>query len=295
MNKEYKATVIVLGVASALLVGAAIITTSGLGASVSEEPNNITVVDSTSDSFDVKLIENSSEFENGTSVWVREGENRSTNEYEVDGKTVVLNADERDEMFEGTEKKTYAKNVYDAVKSEAEYKNFASIEIQVDQIYESGDHDTPTDEAIVHVRPANQRVPEVTAITSLSADSVNVTSTVPRVTDVDITIKEGLGVLNDSDVDTLEQLATEGHDLSYYIAQEFEDPSEISATVIEATNDGTVDLHLSQTESDSQVGVTVDLDDDEVESTWMIVSLEDSDLTISEANSTETVEFEDSG
>ena len=293
MNSEYRATVAALGVALALLIGAALVTASGLGASVAEEPDDVTVLNQTNETLHVEMIEAGNLSSNGTTVWVQRNRNRSVTEFTLDGTTIELNVDQRDPMFDERDRRRYAERVWKSLSDEADFEDVNAIEIRVDQIFETGAHETPTDEAVVHVRPAERQLPEVTAVTDRSGTSVNVTTVHHRIGEVDVEIEDGLGVLDADDVETIESLATAGGDLSDALQSQFENPQTLSANVTEISDDGTVELQfLTDPDDGSAVGATIDLEDERVRSTWMILTVEDADLSSSSGNESSTVILE---
>ena len=293
MNEDYRLAGALIAAALALLIGAGVITTTGLGAGALPGPEVKATENSSLETYNVTVGTGALAAGEDTTVWVEQNPNRTETEHEVGNRTVVLNEDDRDELFEDRSRAAFVETVWKRTASEADFEADSRIEVRVDQGYESVDRDRPTGEAFVTVSPEASRLPEVRATVDLSNETVTVTRVLPELGAVDLDVTDEIDRLEAEDEALLERIVERGGEVSYQVQREFEDPDSLTATVVEASADGDVDVHLSHPEQTATtVGLTLDLERETVENSWVVMEIDSSNLQTANASENGTVEFE---
>ena len=291
MDNEYRLAGILVVASAALLIGAGVLAASGLGAGAPPNETIKTTENASLETYDIKVSEDEVSTDD-TSVWVQENPNRTETTVRYENRSYVLNEDERDELFEAINRSQFVQVVWDSVGEEAEFKADSNIEIRVNQIYESAAHETPTDEAYIQVSPTDSRLPEVQGTVNLTTKEVYVRDRLETLSDVELEVKDEMDFLEEDDVDTLKEIVVNGGDVSYQIQREFDNPDSLEATTVEASNNRSVEIHLNNSDHpDTTVGLTLDLQEESVQNSWLIMEIDSSNITDVEENDNGTIEF----
>ena len=222
-----------------------------------------------------------------------DGSDRRRTDVRVDGVTVTL-VEDHDEPFERIERERFAELVWEEASKHAGLDEYDHVEVRVNQYYETADREEPSDTVGIRVRPVDRCLPSVEGEIGLEERSVDVRSTHPKLDGVELNVTDGIGVLDGEDRTLLERLVESDRYAAYTLQAEFDDPTRLDATVLEATSDGEVEMELAPPDVEGRaVVVTVDLDDETVLDTWTRVSIEDVEGTdavaVGDANGNETV------
>lgn len=203
---------------------------------------------------------------------------------QVDGTTVTLIEEHGGETFDGISRERFAELVWDATSDRAGVAEYDHVTVRVNQYYESIDRERPLDTAGITVRPHENCLPTVRGEVDLAGEDVTVTTTLPPLDDIELRVTDSLGVLSDDERRLIEELVASDEGASYNVQQQFNDPERLNATVLEATNDGLVDVRLTTDGSDgSAVIVTIDLDDETVVRSYATLELDaDNVVTVGE-------------
>ncbi|SEP33648.1 hypothetical protein SAMN05216388_11001, partial [Halorientalis persicus] len=166
----------------------------------------------------------------------------------------------------------------------------------VNQYYESLDREQPLDTAGITIRPQDGCLPTVRGEVDLADEDVTVIETLPALDDIELRITDSLGVLNDDERQLIEELVASNEGVSYNVQQQFTDAERLNATVLEATNDGRVDVRLTAAGSDgSAVVVTVDLEDETVVRSYAMRELDADNVVMAGEDGYETVTTDSGG
>jgi hypothetical protein len=217
----------------------------------------------------------------------------------VDTVSVTLISDHTDPFTE-IERERFAELVWNDVSQHAGLAEYEQIEIRVNQYYETVEREEPLDTVGVRVRPVDQCLPVVEGEVSLDNRSVTVRSGYSTLEEIDLTITDTIGVLNDEERDRVERLVESDERASYSVQTEFNEPDQLNATVVEATNDGEVTLELSPPDQAGRVVVVrVDLESEAIVNLWTKVSLERIEgtdtVTVGDSNGNSTITLKKNG
>jgi len=198
---------------------------------------------------------------------------------QVENTTVTLVYDDRT-PFEEIDRRELAELVWTDVADRAEFGEYEHVELRIDQYYESTERDRPLGAAGVVVRPADGCLPSASGEVDLDNGTVDIRRTLPTLDGPELAYTDELGVLDGSDEALIEELLVTDGRASYAIQNRFDDPGTLNATVVEASNDGEVDLELtSPDEPERTVFVTVDLDEETVVRSTTVLEVTEVDGT----------------
>ncbi|WP_049987385.1 hypothetical protein [Halobellus rufus] len=215
---------------------------------------------------------------------------------ELEGVTVTL-VEDHDEPFDEINREQFAELVWDEVSATAGFENYDHVEIRVNQYYETVAREEPRDTVGVRVRPVDDCLPTVEAEVMLDNQSVDVRAAHPEIEDLELNVTDTMGVLDDTERKLLEQLLESNTYASYTIQTEFDTSSQLNATVLKATNDGVIEVKLTDPTIEGHTVITrVNLESETVLNTWTKISIEQSDgsntVVVSDATDNSTVTFE---
>ncbi|MFD1687631.1 hypothetical protein [Halobellus litoreus] len=314
MQREYRLAVYALAVSMLLLVasGAAIVAGGSQNdspaephASEVERTQTANPVTAThSENVEIETVAT-----NGTALTVTQGDrtcrgslrtadpNRNRTDIQVGDTTVTLVEHQTGEPFDEIEREAFARLVWRAVADDAGLEEYDHVEVQVNQYYETVDREDPLDTVGIRVYPVDACLPTVEGEVALDNQSVTVQSSHPELEDLQVEITDTIGVLSDDDRNTITQLIESNEHTSYNIQVEFDNPRALEATVIEATNDGEVELELTHPDSAGRaVVVTVDLESETIKQTWVQFKIQSMNNTnvvaVGDSETNETITFE---
>ena len=195
--------------------------------------------------------------------------NATETEHRVNGTAVTVVVEDGEETVEAFGRERLAELVWDAVSDRAGLGRYDRVVVRTDVYYESIDRERSLDVAGVTVRPTGGCLPAVDGEVDLDDGTVTVDRALPSLDGVEVAFTDSLGVLSDDDRTTIERRIVSNNETSYRIQRQFDDPERLNATVVEATNDGRVDIELTAPGADGRaVVVTVDLDDGRIVQSW---------------------------
>lgn len=297
MHRDYKLAAYALAAAAVVLLASGALVAAGTGtdapagdaapdgenATANEtdaQALNLTVSDG--DEYDLTFV--SGEGACGGALRA-ESPNRTETEVALDDVTVTLVERSTDEPFDGIDRERVAELAWDAAADRADFET-DRVEVRVTRYYESLDREEPLDTAGIRVRPVDGCLPTVAGELDLANETVDVRSVRPQLDDLDLAFTDEIGVLDADDEALIEDLVVADESAAYDVQTQFDDPDELDATVLEATNDGRVEVELTAPGTDGQaVVVTVDLDDETVVDSWTRISFDSVD--VASANETD--------
>ncbi|KAA9404942.1 hypothetical protein EGO51_16525 [Haloarcula hispanica] len=313
MHRDYRLAAYAVAVSALLLTasGAAVVADGSAGnapseSSPSETESNettgsITVTNSTA--FEVTTVSNDSgtvTFDQGDQTcgggFRIDTPNRTRTDIQVRGVTVTLVEQHSGEPFDEIGREQFASLVWKEISGYAGLGAYDHIEVQVNQYYETVARDEPLDTVGIHARPVDNCLPAVEGEVALNSQSVAVRSSHSELEGLNLNITDTIGVLNESERDSIDRLIESNERTSYAIQTEFDDPDTLDATVVEATDDSQVKLELTRPGGGRTVVVRIDLESETVERTWTRVAVERIDgtdsLTVGNHGENETTSFE---
>jgi hypothetical protein len=309
LNDEYRlaayavvASIAVLAISGAIVVsGDAPADTSQLSTDETDQVDRNPTIDE-SNRFDISVAETNSTVSFNRSERTCRGNlrvgdsDRSRTEVELDGVTVTL-IEDHDEPFNEIERERFAKLVWSEVSGHAGLDDHEHVEIRVNQYYETVDREEPLDTVGVRARPVDDCLPTIQGEVTLDDRSVDVRTAYPELDEFELNITDTIGVLSDDDRALIEQLLGSNRYTSYTIQAEFDDPAQLNATVVEATNDGEVNVALTSPAVEGRTVVTrIDIQSETVRNAWTKVSTEKIEGTetvaVGDADGNSTVTFE---
>lgn len=304
MNREYKFAAYALALAAVLFAVSGAIVVSGVGPgggtgdpASDGEPTRTANETTGLDQYDVSVASSSNETLTFTSatpscsgpslVGASEPDRTETR---LGDTTVTLIADD-DAPFDELDRQQFAALVRDAVSNRTSLDEYAHLEMRVTQYYESLDREQPRDVAGVTVRPREQCLPYASGDVDLDDETVTIRRTLSPVESLELAFTDAIGVLDDDEKELIEDLVAADGQASYNVQRQFDESQTLDATVLEATNDGRIDLELTRPDRDgSAVRVTVNLDEETVVRSSTVLELEKSDIASNDSE-TGTVEF----
>ncbi|QLH81359.1 hypothetical protein [Halosimplex pelagicum] len=308
MNREYKLAGYALAAAFILFTASGVIVVSGLSSTetgpATDEPlesdvptdngtTNLSVTNTTQ--FDISVTGTS----NGTVTFTNQAPacsgtspagmpNLTRTDMQVDQTTVTLVSDDETPL-QTIERQRFAKVVWTHASDRVALSKYDHVDVRVNQYYESTAREQPLGVAGVTVRPASGCLPTVTGEINLTSETMDIHGTLPALDDLELAVTDDIGVVDNGESGLLEQLLVADEQVSYMIQNQFDDPATLNATVVEASNDGEVDLELTASGTDSRaVLVTVDLEAETVVRATVVIDIEMSDIEMNETNGTAT-------
>jgi hypothetical protein len=228
-----------------------------------------------------------------------DGSDRTRTDVRVDGATVTL-VEDHDEPFERIERERFAELVWEETSKHAGLDEHDHVELRVNRYYETAAREKPSDTVGFRVRPTDGCLPSVEGEVEPEGRSVDVRSSHPELEDIELNVTDGIGVLDGDERILVERLVESDRHAAYTLQAEFDDPTRLDATVLEATSDGEIEMELAPPDVEGRaVVVRIDLDGEAVLDTWTRISIESVEGTDAVAvgdadgNGTVTVDLSD--
>jgi hypothetical protein len=316
MQRDHELALYALGLSAVVLIGAGVVTGIGSGGLTTDAPSVESHADGTVDDQNLhntsQMSEVGSDSEandvtvhdgeaydvtidgdgNGTVVLRQMGtncgggvgggtQNTTETDHNVDNTTVTLVVEDGDETVDAFGRRQLVELLWTTVSDHAELDRYDHVEVRADVYYESHDREQPLDVAGITVRPVNRCLPTVQGEVDLDSEAVTVDNVLPPLDNVELQVTDSLGVLSIDDRETIEKRLVANGRTSYRIQQQFDNPTRLNATVLEATNQNRVDIELTAPGTDGRaVVVTVDLDSGRIVQSWSRYQLESSNVTL---------------
>jgi hypothetical protein len=296
MNRDYRLATYALALASVLLLasGAAVVSGVGISDSITdaERPDtasNETDTDATvieAEQVDTRSVDSESiTFVGSTDACgglLRvDAPNHTRTDVQVDGGTATLVEEHDGEPFDEIPRERFAQLVWDETTAHAGLDEYDHLEVHVNQYYESTNRDEPLVTTGITVRPVDSCLPTVRGEVNLANETVDVRHPLPELESVDLRVTDSIGVLSEEDEQLLSSLLVSDENVSYLIQKQFENPDRLDATVLEATNDGQVDIELTSQSGDARaVVVTVDLETERVVRSHVRLEFDESNVEL---------------
>ncbi|PHQ46116.1 hypothetical protein DJ68_09055 [Halorubrum sp. C3] len=210
-------------------------------------------------------------------------QNATRTDVQVDDTTITLISDDAT-PFETIERQRLAEVIWSEVSTQSELSQYEHVNIYVNQYYETTARTNPLGVAGVTARPADDCLPTVSGEVTLRNETVDIHRTLPALDELTVNVSDSLGVLEPADTALLERLLVKDEHASYTIQNQFEDPSSLNATVVEASTDGDVELELSAAAADGRhVLVTVNLETETVVQSTAVLEVDMSNTVTNES------------
>jgi hypothetical protein len=312
MNSNYRYAAYALAASAIVLLATGAVVVSGVafepptntGPSIPSDQTNVVTLNETDvQTYDVSLDENGSTFtldgvESTCSGPLSvDASNETHTDVRVGDTTVTLVEHHDGEAVDDIGPDRLAELVWDTASQRAGLEDHDQVEVQVNQFYETTAREQPLNVAGITVRPVDTCLPTVRGQVDLLNETVTVNSAFADLRTLNLTVTDDIGVLDAAERDRLAALIVSDAQASYNVQRLFDDPVTLDAAVVEATDDGHVDVELTVPGGDdATVGVTVDFEDDTVVRSWTQMTLDASQVvTVDETdtNHTVTVDVED--